>query len=199
MAEADRPLPMSQGEPPAHILLTLPNLITLARLAAVPGTVWLILHHRLDLAFMLFVAAGISDGLDGWLARYTNSRSAIGALLDPVADKVLLVSVYVTLAAIQVLPDWLAILVVFRDLVIVGGLVVLWMLGAKAAIRPLYISKLNTALQLLLAALALFVAGFGMPLDTAMTVLIWLVAASTLGSGLAYVVSAGRRLAGPRA
>ncbi|WP_421989440.1 CDP-alcohol phosphatidyltransferase family protein [Roseococcus sp.] len=182
---------------PAHQLLTLPNLITLARLASVPATIWLILHHRLDIAFLLFLAAGLSDALDGWLARYTNSRSAIGALLDPVADKALLISVYVTLAAMGVLPDWLAILVVFRDVVIVGGLLLLWMLGARTAIKPLYISKLNTAMQLILAGFALFHAGFGVELHLPLLVLIWLTAATTLWSGLAYVLAAGHRLKAP--
>lgn len=183
--------------PPPQILLTLPNVITLARLAAVPGTIWLILNHRLDHAFLLFLAAGISDGVDGWLARLLNARSAIGALLDPVADKALLVSVYVTLAAIGVLPDWLAILVVFRDLVIVGGLTLLWMLGNRPPIRPLWISKLNTLVQIVLAALALFVHGFEVPMEAALTLLIWLVAATTLASGLAYVAQAARRMPAP--
>ncbi|MEI6160183.1 MAG: CDP-alcohol phosphatidyltransferase family protein [Roseococcus sp.] len=187
---------MSESPPP-QILLTLPNMITLARLVAVPGTIWLILQHRMDLAFLLFLAAGISDGLDGWLARVRNARSAIGALLDPVADKALLVSVYVTLAAIGVLPDWLAILVVFRDLVIVGGLTMLWILGNRPPIRPLWISKLNTLLQIALAALALFVAGFEVPMAAAITGLIWLVAATTLASGIAYVAQAARQMPAP--
>lgn len=182
-----------------HLLLTLPNLITLARLGAVPAVIWLILNHRLDLAFLLFVAAGASDALDGWLARYTNSRTAIGALLDPVADKALLVSVYVALAAMGVLPDWLAILVVFRDVVIVGGLLLLWMLGARTAIRPLYVSKLNTAMQIVLAGFALFHAGFGAELHGLLLVLIWAAAATTLWSGLAYVVAAARWLKAPAA
>jgi len=177
-------------------LKALPNLITFGRLLAVPATVWLILQHRLDLAFLLFVAAGVSDALDGWLARVLDARSQIGALLDPVADKALLVCVYVTLAAIQVLPDWLAILVVFRDVLIVGGLLLLWMLGQRPIIQPLYVSKVNTALQITLAALALFVAGFNLPMDAALTALVWLVAASTLASGIAYVVGAARRLQG---
>ena len=188
---------MAPDGAPAHHLLTLPNLITLARLAAVPATIWLILQQRLDLAFLLFVAAGLSDALDGWLARYTDSRTAIGALLDPVADKALLVSIYITLAALGVLPDWLAILVVFRDLVIVGGLLLLWILGARTAIKPLYVSKLNTAVQLLLAGFALFHTGFGAELHTTLSVLIWLTAATTLWSGLAYVVTAARWLKAP--
>lgn len=197
-AERD-PQGKAQGKPqgnPSRLLMMLPNLITFGRLLAVPATVWLILQHRLDLAFLLFVAAGISDALDGWLARILNAQSPIGALLDPVADKALLVCVYVTLAAIQVLPDWLAILVVFRDVLIVGGVLLLWMLGQRPIIQPLYVSKVNTLLQILLAALALFVAGFDLPMDLALTVLVWVVAASTIASGVAYVVGAARRLQG---
>ncbi len=192
MSESPQP-----QDPAPPILLTLPNIITLARLVAVPGTIWLILQHRLDLAFLLFLAAGLSDALDGWLARVLNARSALGALLDPVADKALLVSVYVTLAAIGVLPDWLAILVVFRDLLIVGGLTLLWMVGNRPPIRPLWVSKLNTLLQITLAALALFIHGFEVPMEMAVTLLIWLVAATTLASGIAYVAQAARRMGAP--
>ncbi len=174
-------------------LVTLPNLITMARLCAVPATVWLILNGRLDLAFGLFVGAGVSDAVDGWLARVRNARSALGALLDPVADKLLLVSVYVTLAAIGVLPDWLAILVVFRDLVMVGGILVLWVLGQPPKIRPLMVSKLNTAVQIALAAAALLLAGFGLRADALLSALVWTAAATTLASGGAYVAAALRR------
>ena len=183
-------------DPPAGPPLnpvTLPNLITLARLCAVPATVWLILQHRLDHAFGLFIAAGISDALDGWLARVTHTRSQLGAILDPIADKALLVSVYVTLAAIGGLPDWLAILVVFRDLVIVGGVLVLWLLGQTPSIQPLFISKLNTTLQIGLAALALLLEGFGLTADGILGLMIWGVALSTVASGVAYVVAAARR------
>jgi cardiolipin synthase len=184
--------PQHAADPPA-VLVTLPNLITLARLCAVPAAVWLILQHRLDTAFLVFVGAGISDGIDGWLARVRNARSALGAILDPVADKALLVSVYVTLAAIGVLPDWLAILVVFRDVVIVGGILVLWVLGQPPAIKPLLVSKLNTVLQIALAALALLLAGFGLAADGLLDLMIWAVALTTLASGAAYVTAALRR------
>ena len=173
----------------SNALMTLPNIITLARLCAVPATVWLILRYRLDLAFCLFIGAGISDAVDGWLARVRNARSALGALLDPVADKALLVSVYVTLAGINVLPDWLAILVVFRDLLIVGGVLVLWVLGQPPAIRPLLVSKLNTAVQIALAALALLLAGFDLAAPALLRGLVWVVAATTFASGAAYVAS----------
>jgi cardiolipin synthase len=177
-------------------LFTVPNLITLARICAVPAAVWLMLQHRLDIAFLVFVGAGVSDAVDGWLARVWNQRSALGALLDPIADKALLVSVYVTLAAINVLPDWLAILVVFRDLLIVGGVVLLWVLGVPARIRPLLVSKANTFAQIALAALALLLAGFALSAPWLLEAMIWLVAATTFASGAAYVVQAARLTAG---
>src|SRR5271156_4066586 len=124
-------------------LVNLANVITFGRLCAVPLAFWLVLVHRIGDAFLLFVAAGLSDALDGWLARKYGGN-AIGALMDPVADKALVVTMYITLAAIDVLPAWLAILVVFRDILIVGGFVVLAVLGHAVAVHPLYISKLNT-------------------------------------------------------
>src|SRR5215831_9761681 len=143
-------------------LLTLPNVITFARLCTVPLAFWLVVEHRFVLAFYLFLAAGLSDAIDGWLARRNGGGNSVGALLDPVADKSLLVTMYVTLATVRVLPDWLAILVVFRDIVIVGGIVVLSLLGHLVPIRPLLISKINTALQIALVALALLLSGFGL-------------------------------------
>ncbi len=127
------------------------------------------------------------------MARRNGGGNSVGALLDPVADKVLLVSMYVTLAAVAVLPDWLAILVVFRDLVIVGGIVVLALLGQSVLIRPLYVSKLNTALQIVLVAVALLLSGFRLHAPAVLTALVWLVAMTTLGSGAAYVWTTVRR------
>lgn len=155
--------------------------------------VWLVLQQRLDLAFWVFLAAGISDGVDGWLARVRNARSRLGAILDPVADKAMLVSIYVALAAIGVLPDWLAILVVFRDLVIVGGVIVLYLLQQPPAIQPILLSKANTVLQIVLAAAALGMAGFGWMSAPLLAALIWATAATTLASGAVYVWRAARR------
>lgn len=180
------------GVPGEGAYVTLPNLITMARLCAVPATLWLIVHARFDLAFGLFVLAGISDAVDGWLAR-RGARSALGAILDPMADKALLVSVYVTLAVVGVLPDWLAMLVVFRDLLIVGGFLVLWVLGQPPGVRPLLVSKLNTALQIGLVALALGLRGFGLEAAAFEQALVWAVATTTLASGAAYAWGALRR------
>jgi cardiolipin synthase (CMP-forming) len=179
------------GTGSSSALLTVPNIITFARLCAVPLAVWLVLQRRIEEAFYLFVAAGLSDAVDGWLAR-RGAASALGALLDPVADKALLVTMYVTLAAVSALPSWLAILVVFRDALIVGGVVCLAVLGQPVRIRPLLISKLNTALQIVLIAVTLLLGGFNLVAPILITVLVWAVAASTLASGGAYVWKAAR-------
>jgi cardiolipin synthase (CMP-forming) len=181
------------GRSASAVLLTLPNVITFARLCAVPLSVWLVLERQFAQAFFLFVAAGASDAIDGWLARRNGGGNSVGALLDPVADKALLVTMYVTLAAVNVLPDWLAILVVFRDAVIVGGVVGLSVLGQPVMMRPLYISKLNTALQIVLVAVTLLLSGFSLAAPAAMDALIWTVAVTTLSSGAAYVWITARR------
>lgn len=182
---------IGRNTPP--MLLTLPNVVTFGRLCAVPMAVWAVMEHRFALAFYLFLAAGLSDAVDGWLARRNGGGNTVGALLDPVADKALLVSMYVTLAAVDVLPDWLAILVVFRDIVIVGGVVVLSLLGQSVMIRPLYISKLNTVLQIALVAVALLLAGFDLTAPMFVVALGWVVASTTLASGASYVWVTVRR------
>jgi cardiolipin synthase (CMP-forming) len=175
---------------PAGALLTLPNVISFGRLCVVPLACWLVIGGWFATVFVLFIGAGISDAVDGWLARRSGGGNGVGAVLDAVADKALLITMYVTLAAASEIPDWLAILVVFRDLIIVGGVVVMALLGLPVAIRPLFVSKVNTVLQIVLVALTLFVAGFGAPAPAAQAALLaltWAVAASTLTSGAAYV------------
>lgn len=171
-------------------VVNLANAITFGRICLVPAAVWLVLRGECVAAFWLFLAAGASDAVDGWLAR-RRGTTAMGALLDPVADKVLLVSMYVTLAVTQVLPDWLAILVVFRDAVIIGGVLSLLVLGMPVVIHPLLISKLNTVLQIALVAVALLHAGLGVA-TFIMPTLVWVVTASTLLSGAAYVAKVAR-------
>ena len=171
-------------------VFTLPNIITFARLFAVPATVWLMLTQRLDLAFIVFLLAGISDGMDGFLARRLGLESELGAFLDPIADKALLSSVMVLLAWLGLLPVWLAVLVVGRDVMIIGGYGLLWLLGLRPPIAPLLISKLNTCAQIALAATALCGAGFGWPAPGVLALLLWLAAGTTFVSGLAYVLGA---------
>jgi cardiolipin synthase len=174
----------------AHPWLNVPNMITLARLCAVPIAIWLVLRLHLIAAFWLFVAAAASDAVDGWLAR-RNGPTLLGTLLDPVADKALLVGMFITLTAVHLLPDWLTILVVFRDLLIVGGVLILSVVGLPVVIRPLFISKVNTAAQILLVAVTLLLAGTRLHSWT-QPVLIALVTATTLASGGAYIGRVGR-------
>jgi cardiolipin synthase len=169
-----------------------PNFISLARLFAVPVAVWLILRDRLDLAFWLFVAAGVSDGIDGYLARLLNAQTKLGRYLDPIADKMMLVCTYVALAVAAKLPMWLVILVVSRDVMIVGGFTLAALVGQPIEVRPSLPSKINTVMQFVFAGLVL--ANQGLALGDVLTdeVLfagVLCVAATTLASGAGYVVT----------
>ena len=172
-------------------IVNLPNVISFGRLCAVPFAVWLVLHQRMGAAFLLFAAAGITDAIDGWLARRTGG-SPLGALLDPMADKALLISMFVTLAVVGLLPDWVAMLVVFRDVVIVGGVLMLWLTGGPVGIRPSMLSKANTALQIVVVGVALGLSALGMAVPELVAALCAAVAATTLGSGAVYVWRAAR-------
>jgi len=167
--------------------VNLPNLITFGRLLAVPATVWLILADDWQPAFWVFVAAGVSDAVDGALARLTRSQSDLGRALDPAADKALLVSIYIALGVKGMLPAWLVILVVFRDAMLVGAMVLMAMMERRLNIDPSLLSKINTGLQIALAALVLSESAFDFGLDAWIGPGVWLVAASTLASGLGYL------------
>ncbi len=167
--------------------MTLPNLISLFRLLLVPLTIWLMLVSRFSAAFWVFLAAGVSDGVDGFIAKHFNQQSDLGAVLDPLADKTLLMSVYITLGVTGALPAWLVILVVARDIMILGGFLLQGLLGTLPAVKPLFVSKLNTALQIVLAAAMLVRLG-GWDLGWALDLLILAVAATTFVSGAAYLV-----------
>jgi cardiolipin synthase len=173
----------------AHSLFSsLPNLISLGRLILVPVIVALIAEPEWAAAFALFLVAGVSDAVDGWLAKRFDLRSELGSYLDPIADKALLVSIYVSLAVTGVLPAAIAILVVSRDLMIVGAVLFCWVVDKPMEIRPLVLSKLNTAAQIALATAVLWAKAFGMPLQPWLPVALYLVAALTLASMVAYLV-----------
>jgi cardiolipin synthase len=175
--------------------LNLPNLITLARLLSVPLAIWLILGGRYGTAFWVFGGAGLSDALDGFIAKRFDRRTRLGALLDPIADKALLVSVYVALGVAAQLPNWLVILVVFRDVTIVGGFVLIHTLAAPQRFDPLYISKINTLVQAFLIAFVLARLGLGADAKLPTILLIYLAAVTTVLSGLSYLVRWARILA----
>jgi cardiolipin synthase len=172
---------------PSADVVTIPNMLTFGRICAVPVAIWLVLRGDSAIAAVLFVVAGLTDALDGWLAR-RQGPSTLGTLLDPIADKLLLTSMFITLAAIGMVPLWLALLVVFRDGMIIGGIGLLRLLGNTVTIRPLIISKLNSVAQITLVGVALAEAGFAVHPPYLRTALIGLVALTTLISGGAYVM-----------
>lgn len=175
--------------------MNLANLITLGRLLAVPLVVWLILSGDFIATFWVFAAASVSDAVDGYVAKHFDQRSDLGALLDPIADKALIVSLFVTLGLAGDLPDWLVILVVFRDLLIIGGFLLAAALTQPIAWRPLMVSKINTTLQLVLVAALLAQLAFHFGGGGAIEALIYLVGATTVLSGGAYMVRWGRGIA----
>ncbi|MEJ1159200.1 CDP-alcohol phosphatidyltransferase family protein [Prosthecomicrobium sp. N25] len=175
--------------------LNLPNLISVARLILVPLAVAAISEDRLDLAFWIFVVAGASDAFDGWIARRWNLGTELGAHLDAIADKSLLVATYVALGIGGDLPRWLVILVVSRDLLIIGAYLLSWILGKPVAVRPLFVSKANTLAQILLAGTVLGDHAFAVDLTAAVAAGIWVVAATTVASGAAYLVGWMRQMA----
>ena len=174
--------------------LNIPNMITLGRLLAVPVTVWLILNDFIFAAFWLFVAAGISDAIDGFLAKRWNQITEFGAYLDPLADKALLASVFITLGVQGHLESWLVILVVFRDVMIVGAVVLFQTMVRSLEMDPLFISKVNTLAQIILAALVLGAEGYNVDMGLFMEMMIGIVAVTTMASGLSYLVVIMRRL-----
>lgn len=171
-----------------HSNVTIPNLISVARLVLVPICIDALVDGRWDVAFWVFLIAGVSDGIDGWIARRFDQRSELGAHLDPLADKALLVSIFVTLGLVGILPAWLAILVVSRDVLIVGGVMLSWVLGRRMPIQPLFVSKANTTAQIAFAALVLGSRAFGVETERLWFAGELAVAALTIASGSAYVV-----------
>jgi len=147
------------GESPERPV-SIPNIITLIRILLVPVIVWAIASGQMKIAFGIFVIAGISDAVDGFLAKRFNMASELGALLDPLADKALLVSIYVALGIWGAFPRWIVILVVSRDIMIVGAVIISWLFGKPMPMKPLMVSKLNTGAQVALAALVLAALGF---------------------------------------
>lgn len=167
--------------------MNIPNLISLARLLAVPFSMWLILQEQYEWAFWVFIAAGASDAIDGYLASVLKQQSAIGSFLDPLADKALMFGAYLTLGYKGELDVFLVVLVIFRDLMIVGGATLLMLFRSARRMYPAMISKLNTLLQILLVGLVLAELGFDFRVMSAREIMIYLVGATTVLSGAWYV------------
>jgi cardiolipin synthase len=171
----------------------LPNILTGFRFLLVPPVVMLMLNGRFGTALILFAVAGFSDALDGYLARHYHWTSRIGALLDPLADKLLLVSSFVTLGWLGLIPYWLVGLVILRDLVIVTGAIIYNMRVEQLEADPSIVSKLNTLTQILLVLAIMFTQAVQELPALWIDVLIYSVLVTILWSGFGYVWTWGRR------
>jgi cardiolipin synthase len=178
------------------IALTIPNLITIMRFLLVPAVVLAMLNMRWDWAFAGFLVAGIYDGVEGFIARRFNQQSKQGANIDPMADKVLLVSVFVVMGFIGELPLWLVVTMVSRDGLIVCAVVLSTVMAHPVEMKPLYVSKANTAAQIALAAVVLGELALGLHLDPLRPALILLSGVLTVASAAAYLVAWLRHMSG---
>jgi cardiolipin synthase len=175
--------------------LNIANLLTVLRFCLVPIVIVSIINKEWMIALVVFVTAGVTDAVDGFIARQFDMRTELGAYLDPLADKALLVSIYITLAVADIIPVWLAVLVVSRDVMIVGAVIVSWLLDNPVEINPLKLSKANTLAQISFAAIMLSMLAFAMPMPTVREAGLAVVAALTLASMAAYFATWFRHMA----
>lgn len=183
--------------------LTLANQLTLVRLALVPAFVIFVLYGRMGWALAAFVTAGITDGLDGLIARWTNKRTALGAFLDPMADKLLLVSAFVVLSLpgiglVNRIPVWLTVLVISRDVAIVVTVAIVTMTMGPRTFPPSIYGKVATALYIVTVTLVLLF-DFLKQHSVIVDISIWVSLAITLISGFHYTVHVRRTLNEPPA
>jgi len=183
--------------------LTLANQLTLIRLALVPAFVILVLYGRMGWALAAFVTAGITDALDGLIARWTNSRTALGAFLDPMADKLLLVSAFVVLSLpgiglVNPIPVWLTVLVISRDVAIVVTVAIVSLTLGPRTFPPSLYGKIATAFYIVTVAVVLLF-NFLQRTSIVVDVLVWVCLAITLLSGFHYTVHVRRTLSEPPA
>lgn len=175
---------MSTGR--SNTAINIPNVLTLVRLLLTPLFVILLLQDRLTAALIIFSLAGISDGLDGFIARWFNQQTVLGAYLDPVADKVLLVSAFVCLAISGIIPEWLTVVVLSRDIIIIIGIAILTLTEKKYRIRPSLVSKCTTVAQIAMVIVSLILPDIP-GLQAMQHLLMWTTAALTIVSGLHYL------------
>lgn len=183
-------------EPKEPHALTIPNIITLLRFLLVPMVILALLSERVDWALAGFLVAGVSDAVDGFIARRFGQQSELGAYLDPIADKLLLVSVFVVLGYMRELPLWLVIMAVSRDGLIVGGVLLANLMSKPVAVRPLMVSKLNTAVQVVLVAVVLAEMALRIDLGPARPALVVASGLLTAASAAAYLLDWLRHMSG---
>jgi len=177
--------------------MNLPNIFTLIRILLIPVFVILIMNKHFDWALVTFASAGITDGIDGLIARIAHQRTELGAYLDPIADKLLLSAAFITLAIIEILPSWLAVIVVTRDLIILTGLFVMIMTNFRPKIQPSLVSKVTTVFQIATILLVLMV-GYYPVLGRLTTIAIYGTTLFTIISGSHYIFVGTRILNGKK-
>lgn len=169
--------------------MNVPNVLTVLRIILVPIIIICLIQDQYLSALLLFVIAGITDGLDGFFARILQQKSVLGSYLDPLADKTLISSSFIALAVMGRIPAWLTVIVISRDCIILLGISVLTLLSIPFEVRPALISKLTTAFQLLAIFLVLLLASYPFQLDGKwIAAVFWLTAVLTIASGFGYLV-----------
>jgi cardiolipin synthase len=169
-------------------ILNLPNTITIGRLLIAPVVFWLISAANFNWALWLFVIASLSDALDWAIARLCNAQTKLGGFLDPLADKALLIGTYGMLGYAGYLPSWLIIMVIFRDIIIIGGALLFHVVTGALEMKPVLISKINTVAQFSLAVASLAHLSGILTLDPYQPLMIWVTASTTAISGVYYVI-----------
>ena len=170
----------------------IPNIISILRIILVVPIAYFLWHQNYLIALLLFLIGGVSDGLDGFLARRYKWETELGVILDPMGDKLMMLAAYLLLGWHHLLPWWLVSLVILRDLIIVVGTLLYRQFVGEAKLKPLFISKLNTAVQILLVLSVMFSQVINLNL-LIIDSLLWLVVFTTLMSGYAYINEWGRR------
>ena len=166
--------------------MTVPNILTLVRILLTPVLIWLLLDSRLNEALIVFIVAGLTDGLDGVIARVFHQKSQLGAYLDPLADKLLLVSSFLLLGHFDLVPYWLVIITVSRDAIITLGVLTLMFHQVRVEVKPIFLSKVTTLCQLLTVLIVLASSLLGLPWWLYLA-LFAATAALTVASGLQYM------------
>lgn len=169
------------------MIIYLPNILSLARIALVPLLLVLLQEQNFLMSLVIFIVAGITDGLDGYIAKHYNAKTKLGGILDPLADKALLVSSYVMLSLLELIPFWLVVVVVFRDLIIISGYLIMEIFFGSVTIEPLKISKLNTVMQITYIVLVLAAMAWQLNIPTVLLMTAYMVFVTSFLSGAMYV------------
>jgi cardiolipin synthase len=166
--------------------MNVPNTLTILRILSIPVFVIFLLYDRFFIALLIFIGAGITDGLDGLIARVFHQRTTIGAYLDPIADKLMLTTGFIVLAILGIIPSWLTVIVIARDVIILLGILMLFLTSHKVEIKPIFMGKASTVMQLVTIAWSL-VTPFSMVMKSVFPAIIWVTAGLTALSGLMYI------------